>query len=684
MKRVANGPRTGRKPWRLLPLLLMLALALTGCFGWGAGGGTSDGSFALQGTVVIGDEEETPLGGVVVRVGDQETTTGPDGTFAFEHLDLQGSTMTVTAAAPGFRPTTVLIHPVAGQQLIVTIPLTPDDDPGSGGNDGGNGGDGGQDGGDGPEPPPEYRGIVEARVRLINAGGGTGTAAVAAPPGAGRVPDLLNEFRVRPVLRTTATTVPGEWIVQLNGDYPVQTAGDVWTEAGVQVIERLPDNFYLVAAPGTDDMDAVEERLARLPGVVSVEPNQRVHPVAVPPSPNDPYYSQQWSLPMISIPQAWSITTGSREVVVAVLDTGILPQHPDLAGVDIVHGRNFASGQSATNYTDDATDLSHGTMVAGIIGAMTNNGQGMAGINWNVSIMPVRVMSSRSGGTVAAVGQGIRWAVDNGAHIINMSLAWDAAYNDAFVNQQIEYAASRGVVLVAGAGNDRGRVTMPASHPDVIAVGAVDRSKRVAWYSNYGPELELVAPGGDTRSGQSGGILSTDIVSRRLGYSYQQGTSFASPHVAGIAALMYSAGITDAREIRELLRNTAEDLGTPGVDNYYGYGLVNAYAAVTGADPVKARVGVATADGSHVFGPVSPQRVAERAVATVEGVAPGWQAVFAWIDARPDGILGEGDFAGLAEVNVPEDGAVTVDLALAVWDTLPAAERAQLAAIVNR
>src|SRR5690606_25203017 len=213
-----------------------------------------------------------------------------------------------------------------------------------------------------------------------------------------------------------------------------------------------------------------------------------------------------WGLPMIGIPQAWSITTGSREVVVAVLDTGILPQHPDLAVVDIGHGRNFASGQSATNYTDDAPDLSHGTMVAGIIGAMTNNGQGMAGINWNVPIMPVRVMSSRSGGTVAAVGQGIRWAVDNGAHVINMSLAWDAAYNDTFVNQQIEYAASRGVVLVAGAGNDSGRVTMPASHPDVIAVGAVDRHKQAAWYSNYGPELDLVAPGGDTRRSRLDGV----------------------------------------------------------------------------------------------------------------------------------------------------------------------------------
>src|SRR5690606_11594859 len=111
--------------------------------------------------------------------------------------------------------------------------------------------------------------------------------------------------------------------------------------------------------------------------------------------------------------------------------------------------------------------------------------------------------------------------------------------------------------------------------------------KRLTWYSNYGPQVDVVAPGGDTRYSQANGILSTDIVSGRYTYSYQQGTSFAAPDVTGIVALMYSAGITDPNEIRELLRYTAEDLGAPGFDNYYGYGLVNADAAVTGSDPVR-------------------------------------------------------------------------------------------------
>jgi len=734
VKRLSQGAHRCRHHHGTGVLLFLLALLLTGCFGWGLGGGLDKGgTFSLQGTVVA-DETDTPVGGAVVRAGGQETTTAPDGTFSFSRLNVAGSSMEVTAEAPGYRSTSLLIHPAAGDQLVITIPLVPavsggggngsgddgaDDGAGPGGpgvEDGGDGGDDaaeppgsgdtgdppsdddpGQGPGEGPgadpgepgngdgedeEPLPVYHGVVEAHIRLVNAGTGASPAVVSGvslPAGI-----LERSTGARSVVRTTAAPVPGEWIVQLDGDYPVQAVHDMWSQAGVQVIERLPDNFYLVAAMEAGSELETERRLAMLPNVVSVEPNQRVQPVAVPYVPNDPYFNRQWALPMVSVPYAWNVTTGSREVVVAVLDTGILPQHPDLSGVKIVKGRNFASDQSPTNYTDDATDLSHGTMVAGIIAAMTNNGVGIAGINWNVSIMPVRVMSSKSGGTVAAVGQGIRWAVDNGAHVINMSLAWDASYTTSFVNQQIEYAVSKGVVLVAGAGNDSGRITMPASHPDVIAVGAVDRNKRITWYSNYGSQLDVVAPGGDTRGGQANGILSTDIVNRRLGYSYQQGTSFAAPHVTGIVALMYSAGITDASEIRELLRHTAEDLGTPGFDIYYGYGLVNAYAAVTGSDPIKAQVAVASRDDSRVFGPVRPERIGDQAVARVEGVASGRQTVFAWIDAQPDGVLGPGDFAGLTEVDVPEKGTASVQLTLAIWDTLPEPDRARLEQLANR
>jgi len=447
---------------------------------------------------------------------------------------------------------------------------------------------------------------------------------------------------------------------------------------------RLDDGTYGFCADCGEPI--AEQRLLAMPEVVSIGRNQRVYPVAVAVTPNDEYYFRQWGLPLISAPYAWSVTTGSRDVVVAVLDTGLRDDHPDIDRSAVLAGRNFVSDQSASNYRDTVRDMSHGTMVAGIIGARTNNGTGVAGLNWSVSLMPVRVLSSSGGGSVAGVGQGIRWAVDNGADVINMSLAWDsnpADPGERFVIEQIEYAISRGVTLVAGAGNDNGRITMPAAHPDVIAVGAVDRNKQRAWYSNYGPQLDLVAPGGSqTSATYRDGVLSTDVVDGTLYYSYQQGTSFASPHVAGVVALMYANGITDPHEIREILTDTAEDLGPRGFDQHYGYGLVNAYAAVAGVKREHALVGVAQADGP-VRGPVQPQPAGEERVAVVEGVAPGVQTVFAWIDVTGNGRLDAGDFAGLAQVFVPEVGTVDVDLDLFVFDTLPAADQQRLLGIVN-
>src|SRR5690606_26072003 len=334
---VPNAQRTRRRPLAGIALLL-LAAVLAGCFGSRPGAGT----FGLQGVVVADGAGDAPIAGAVVRVGDLETISGDDGAFSLPQVPVDGATMTVTAVAPGYRSATVLIQPAPGQQLFITVRLLP-------------------------------------------------LAAGARPASIGSAGRLEEELRAagasRSVVRTAAATVPGQWIVQMNADYPVQAVQDMWAAAGVHVLERLADNFYLVAAPEGASPLETELRLAQLPNVVSVEPNRQVYPVAVP-TPNDPYFDQQWSLPLISIPYAWGVTTGSRDVVVAVLDTGLLPQHPDLAGVNIVHGRNFASGQSATNYTDDATDVSHGTMVAGIIAAAANNARGIAGINWNVSIMP--------------------------------------------------------------------------------------------------------------------------------------------------------------------------------------------------------------------------------------------------------------------------------------------------------
>lgn len=679
-----------RRPTTLSIMLVVLAVTLSGCVssGWFSGlPGLAPSTATIQGTVYEEAVGGPPVVGATVSAGGETVVTGPDGAYTLRDLVVDGATITVTVEAPGYYPRTMRVAVEAGASVILDVPLLLlDEEPGDGGNDQ-QPGDGDQDPSDEdeepPAPEPEYEGSVAVSVRLRNAPTTPALSTAPAPSG-----DVRPIRAPAPVRRTAMETyVPGEWIVELDNSSPVQAINVQWADAGVRLMEQLADNYYLVVADGDASEDDIEQRLLAMPNVVSVGRNQRVYPVSVAVTPNDEYYFRQWSLPLISAPYAWSITTGSRDVVVAVLDTGLRADHPDIDRNALVAGQNFVNDQRASNYTDNVRDMSHGTMVAGIIGARTNNGTGVAGLNWSVSLMPVRVLSSTGGGSVAGVGQGIRWAVDNGADVINMSLAWDANSNDPgerFVVEQIEYAISRGVTLVAGAGNDNGRITMPAAHPDVIAVGAVDKSKQRAWYSNYGPQLDIVAPGGSqTGTTYRDGVLSTDVVSGSLYYSYQQGTSFASPHVAGVVALMYANGITDPHEIREILADTAEDLGPRGFDNQYGYGLINAYAAVAGVKRERALVGVAESDGA-VRGPVHPQPFGDERVAVVEGVAPGRQVVFAWIDVTDNGMLDAGDFAGIVDVVVPETGTADVDLDLFVFETLSTADQQRLLRIVNQ
>lgn len=692
-----------RRPSVATVVILVLAVTLSGCFGGPSSGsqpGTLPGAVTLHGTVVTDGEDMTPIASATVSVGDIATETDSEGRFALTDVPVHHEVITVTFTAPGYESKSVDVI-VGGGSVVLHVSLLPTEEQPGGNDDEGNGGvsdPGGQLPGSGDEEPgsgqdgtdpgdeqeparPEYDTSVEVSVRLRNTS--TPLAGAAALPST----DVEPVHSPAAVRRTAAETyVPGEWIVEVDAGQSVQPISVAWNDAGIVTVEQLADNYYLVVSDGELSDDEMEERLMSMPNVVSVGRNQKVYPVSLAVTPNDTYFDRQWSLPLISAPYAWTLTTGSRDVVVAVLDTGLRDDHPDIDKSAIVAGRNLVSDQSSTNYRDNISSMSHGTMVTGIIGARTNNGTGVAGLNWNVSIMPVRVLSSSGGGSVAGVGQGIRWAVDNGADVINMSLAWDANSGDPgerFVVEQIEYAISRGVTLVAGAGNDNGRITMPAAHPDVIAVGAVDKNKRRAWYSNYGSELDLVAPGGSQQSSNSGGVLSTDVVSRQLSYSYQQGTSFASPHVAGVVALMYANGITDPHTVREILLDTAEDLGTVGFDRYYGHGLINAYAAVAGITRQDALVGVAETDGA-VVGPVQPEPVGDERIAVVESVAPGNQTVFAWIDVTDNGILDAGDFAGIANVQVPQAGTVPVALDLYVFDTLPSSDQQRLLDIVNR
>ncbi|HEY9721680.1 MAG TPA: S8 family peptidase [Oscillatoriaceae cyanobacterium] len=292
----------------------------------------------------------------------------------------------------------------------------------------------------------------------------------------------------------------------------------------------------------------------------------------------DPDLSQQWGLLKIDAQQAWNFNSGSANVVVAVVDTGVDISHPDLAA-------NLVPGVSVLpNSTGPEDDHGHGTHVAGIIAAALNNGQGGSGVAPHCKIMPVKVLNKDGKGDTGDIVSGIMYAVDNGASVINLSLGGTGG--SRALKDAIDYALSKNVVVVAAMGNDGlNSEDYPAGYDGVIAVGAVDEQDHVADFSNFGSWISVVAPGVD--------ILSTlphyevtveDLEGKSPSYDMMDGTSMATPFVSGVAALVRSQfpGLS-AAAVKARIEKTADDLGAPGFDPYYGHGRVNAYRALLGS-----------------------------------------------------------------------------------------------------
>jgi serine protease len=333
-------------------------------------------------------------------------------------------------------------------------------------------------------------------------------------------------------------------------------------------------------------------------------------------TPNDVMYSRQWHYPLIRLPQAWDITTGTPatgQVIVAVIDTGVVLSHSDLAG-QLIQGYDFISnptnakdGDGIDPNADDPGDglipgssSFHGTHVAGTVAASTNNSTGVAGVSWGARIMPLRVLGAL-GGTSYDVIQAVRYAArlpnDSGtlpaqrADIINLSLGGGAFSQ----SEQSEYTAARnqGVIIIAAAGNENtSQLSYPASYDGVVSVGAVGLNSAKAPYSNIGAALDVVAPGGDASADLNGdgfpdGILSTLAIDASgaivTTYQYNHGTSMAAPHMAGVAALMkavYPDLIPSELDLELASGEITQDLGDPGRDDIFGHGLIDALKAV--------------------------------------------------------------------------------------------------------
>lgn len=317
---------------------------------------------------------------------------------------------------------------------------------------------------------------------------------------------------------------------------------------------------HLVSVPPGQSESAFAERLARHPHIKFAELDRLAPPGT---TTNDPLLPSQWHLPRIDATTAWNTSTGAGTVI-AILDTGIDPTHPDLKA-QLVPGWNFYSGNS-----DTSDPHGHGTAVAGAASAIANNGTGVASVAWGARLMPVRIADANAYAYWSTVAQGLTWAADNGARVANVSYVGVAA--SSTVQSAANYMRNKGGVVVVCAGNN-GKDEGIASTDSMIVVSATNSSDAKASWSSYGSFVDLAAPGESIYTTSRGG-----------GYQYWSGTSLASPVVAGAAAMIKSLRPElTAPQIESALFTSSVDLGTAGKDATYGYGRLNSAAALVAA-----------------------------------------------------------------------------------------------------
>ncbi len=372
--------------------------------------------------------------------------------------------------------------------------------------------------------------------------------------------------------------VPGAIVVDFK-DGTTKAEFDAWEKDwGIDLefnsIEGPEDG--VTVAVGVSDVEGVLAKIRANPAVEAAEPLKIYQATFIP---NDPDFPKQWNLRQIRMPQAWELSRG-KGAVVAVLDTGIayddyhdFRRVPDLKGIKFVKGYNFVNDDEHPN-----DDHGHGTHVAGTIAQATNNGEGVAGIAFEAALMPLKVLNQYGMGVSADIADAIRFAADHGANVINMSLG-GGGYSRV-IEKAVAYARKKGVTVVCAAGNaGLGQVAYPAAYEGAVAVSAVGPDGRRASYSSFGKQLDIAAPGGDKRAGPEGGILQNTIDRRspaRSVYESFQGTSMATAHVSGVAALLYAKGARTPDEVEHALFEGASVVDGKEWSEEYGHGLLNA------------------------------------------------------------------------------------------------------------
>jgi len=405
------------------------------------------------------------------------------------------------------------------------------------------------------------------------------------------------------------TYVPGHIVVKFAENVSDRAIRAMSAFVGASAITEpsYADFSYVMIPPDSDPVEAAAI-LRGQPGVIYAEADAALYPDY---EPNDPLYKYQWGLQKLDMPRSWDINRGtSGKITVAVLDSGVayltkgaMVQAPDLAGTAFVPGWDFIWNDN------EPVDLDgHGTHVTGTIAQTTNNNVGVAGMAFNVKIMPIKVLYAEwdyawdapypYGSSTLA--RGIRYAVDNGARVMNLSLGAKAP-NQATLDA-MQYAIGKGAFLVVSAGNDgnaQNVATWPASYckdlDGAIAVAALDYNYQRAPYSTHRDYVEIAAPGGNTEAdanhdGYADGILQQTFdgaaqesgIFNRFAYRFEEGTSMAAPHVTALAALLMDQGITSPVAIEAAMKKFATDLAPAGRDNDTGYGAIEPRATLRG------------------------------------------------------------------------------------------------------
>jgi subtilisin family serine protease len=410
-----------------------------------------------------------------------------------------------------------------------------------------------------------------------------------------------------------AAFAPGELLVRFENETTSRITQLALEKYAMSPIRSLYNSdVQLVRVPEGRELE-IAAALNADPGVIYAEPNYVYHAFDL--IPNDPSYSDQWAHTIIQSPAAWDIITGSSDIVIAIIDSGVDMSHPDLAS-KLVTGHDFIDDDNAP--TDEN---GHGTHVAGIAAAVTNNGIGVAGMAWGARIMPVRVLDNQGSGYNSDITDGITWAYQNGADIINMSLG-GTTYSQT-MQDAVNAAHAAGSLVIAAMGNCRtsgsgcptaNPTQYPAAYSNVMAVAATDNGDSYAYYSQYGSHCDIASPGGEiSYYHDPNGIYSTmptyavyltTYYGYGNNYDYLQGTSQATPYVSGLAALIWSAApaLTND-EVQDLIEETADDLGPAGKDQDYGWGRINAYAALANLAPPDppALATIDNLDGDHTY-----------------------------------------------------------------------------------